>query len=49
MRRKFNPQQNLFVTMAKSSIAKELVEMSKVLDATPKVLELVFADQLTST
>lgn len=44
MRRKFNPQQNLFVTMAKSSIAKELVEMSKVLDATPKVLELVFAD-----
>lgn len=44
MRRKFNPQQNLFVTMAKSSIAKELVEMSKVLDATPKVLELVFAN-----
>lgn len=44
MRRKFNPQQNLFVTMAKSSIAKELVEMSKVLDATPKVLELVFTD-----
>jgi len=30
--------------MAKSSIAKELIQMSKVLDATPKVLELVFAD-----
>jgi len=44
MRKKFNPQLNLFVTMAKSSIAKELIQMSKVLDATPKVLELVFAD-----
>jgi IS5 family transposase len=44
MRRKFNPQLNLFVSMAKSSIAKELIQMSKVLDATPKVLELVFAD-----
>lgn len=44
MRKKFNPQLNLFVSMAKSSIAKELIQMSKVLDATPKVLELVFAD-----
>ena len=44
MRKKFNPQLNLFVSMAKSSITKELIQMSKVLDATPKVLELVFAD-----
>lgn len=44
MRKKFNPQLNLFVSMAKSSIAKELIQISKVLDAAPKVLELVFAD-----
>jgi IS5 family transposase len=44
MRYKFNPQMNIFTTMARNQIAKELREMSKVLDATPKVVELAFQD-----
>ncbi len=44
MRRKFNPQTNLFSPMAKSSIVKELEQMSNVLDATPTVMDLVFRD-----
>jgi transposase, IS5 family len=48
MRYKFNPQLNIFTTMARNQIAKELREMSKVLDATPKVVELAFQD-LTRT
>jgi len=44
MRYKFNPQLNIFTTMARNQIAKELQEMSKVLDATPKVVELAFQD-----
>jgi len=44
MRYKFNPQLNIFTTMARNQIAKELREMSKVLDATPKVVELAFQD-----
>jgi len=42
MRYKFNPQLNIFTTMARNQIAKELREISKVLDATPKVVELAF-------
>ncbi len=44
MRRKFNPQLNLFTTMARNQIAKELQQMSQVLDATPQVKELAFRD-----
>jgi IS5 family transposase len=44
MRYKFNPQMNIFTTMARNQIAKELREMSRVLDATPKVVELAFQD-----
>ncbi len=44
MRRKFNPQTNLFSPMAKSSIVKELEQMSNILDATPTVMDLVFRD-----
>ena len=44
MRQKFNPQWNLFTTMARNQIAKELQQMSKVLDATPKVVELAYQD-----
>jgi CO/xanthine dehydrogenase Mo-binding subunit len=36
MRYKFNPQLNIFTTMARNQIAKELQQMSKVLDATPR-------------
>jgi len=44
MRQKFNPQLNIFTTMARNQIAKELQQMSKVLDATPKVIELAYQD-----
>ena len=44
MRYKFNPQLNIFTTMARNQIAKELREISKVLDANPKVVELAFQD-----
>lgn len=44
MRRKFNPQTNLFTTMARNAIAKELQQISQVLDATPAVLDLVYQD-----
>ena len=48
MRRKFNPQLNLFTNMARNQIAKELQQMSQVLDATPKVLDLVYQDLVRS-
>jgi len=48
MRRKFNPQLNLFMVMAQSQIAKELQQMSQVLDATPKVLDLAYQDLVRS-
>lgn len=48
MRHKFNPQPNLFMTMARTQIAKELQQMSLVLDSTPKVLDLVYQDLVRS-
>ena len=48
MRRKFNPQLNLFMTMTRNKIAQELQQMSQVLDATPKVLDLVYQDLVRS-
>ncbi len=48
MRQKFNPQLSIFTTMARNQIAKELQQISKVLDATPKVVELAFRDLVRS-
>ncbi|MHB1013904.1 MAG: ISNCY family transposase [Desulfurivibrionaceae bacterium] len=48
MRRKFNPQLNLFMVMAQNQIAKELQQMSQVLEATPKVLDLAYQDLVRS-
>jgi len=48
MRQKFNPQLNIFTTMARNQIAKELQQISKLLDATPKVVELAFHDLIRS-
>jgi IS5 family transposase len=48
MRMKFNPQMNLFMTMPRNKIAKELLAISKVLDATPKVLDLAYQDLIRS-
>jgi transposase, IS5 family len=44
MRQKFNPQTGLFSPMMRHSIAKELQEMSKVLDDNPRLMDLVFQD-----
>jgi IS5 family transposase len=44
MRYKFNPQMSLFSPVMRSSIVKELEQMSQVLDATPSVMDLVFKD-----
>jgi IS5 family transposase len=48
MRMKFNPQMNLFMTMPRNKIAKELLAISKVLDATPRVLDSVYQDLIRS-
>ena len=48
MRRKFNPQLNLFTSMARNKIAKELQLISQVLDATPKVLDVVYQELVRS-
>lgn len=44
MRQRFNPQTGLFSPMMRHSIVKELQEMSKVIDANPRLLDLVFKD-----
>lgn len=44
MRQKFNPQTGLFSPMMRHSIVKELQEMSRVIDANPRLLDLVFND-----
>ena len=49
MRRKFNPQLNLFTIMARNQIAQELQQISQVLDATPQVLELAYQDLVRSS
>ena len=46
MRYKYNPQQNLFAPAVRNKIAKELQQLSLVLDATPKVLDLVYQDMV---
>jgi transposase, IS5 family len=44
MRQKFTSQMSLFAPMARNSIVKELDQISKVLDANPRMMELVFQD-----
>jgi IS5 family transposase len=44
MRQKFTPQMSLFAPMARNSIVKELEQISKILDANPSVLQLVYED-----
>ena len=48
MRRKHDPQLNLFSSMGRNQIAKELQAISDVLDATPKMLDLAYQDLLRS-
>jgi IS5 family transposase len=44
VRRKLNRQTNLFTTVSSNPIARELEEISKIIDATPGVLDLVYHD-----
>jgi transposase, IS5 family len=44
MRQKFIPQMNLFSPVMRNSIVKELEQISKILDATPTVMDRVFQD-----
>jgi len=44
MRKKQQEQLNLFHIFGKSEIAKELSAISLILDANPKVLDLVYSD-----
>lgn len=48
MRQKFVPQMSLFNPIGRNSIARELEQISKILDANPKLMDLVFQD-LTAT
>ena len=44
MRRKLNRQTNLFTTVSNNPIARELEEISKIIDANPGALDLVYQD-----
>ena len=44
MRQKFNPQMSLFTSPSSKPIAKELEQISKVLDETPRLVEIVYED-----
>jgi IS5 family transposase len=44
MRRKLNRQTNLFTAVSSNPIAQELEEISKIIDANPSVLDLVYQD-----
>jgi transposase, IS5 family len=44
MRQKFTSQMSLFAPMARNSIVKELDQISKILDANPRMMERVFQD-----
>jgi IS5 family transposase len=49
MRRKFNPQLNMFTSMPRNKIAKELQAISQVLDGTPQLLDPVYQDLVRSS
>ena len=42
MRQEFTPQMSLFSPMARNSIVKELEQISKILDANLRLMDLVF-------
>lgn len=44
MRRKFNPQTSLFNTPTNSAIAKELEQISRILDANPNLTDIAYQD-----
>ena len=44
MRQKLNPQLGLFTPVAKTKIGKELEQMSRILDDTPELLQVIFDD-----
>ena len=44
MRRKLNRQTNLFTTVSSNPIARELEEISKIIDVNPGVLDFVYQD-----
>ena len=48
MRQKINPQMSLFTSVTSKPIAKELQQISNVLDETPELVEIVYKD-LTRT
>jgi IS5 family transposase len=49
MRQKFHPQMSLFHPIGRNSMVKELEQMSKVLDANPKLMDLVFQDLIKTS
>ena len=49
MRQKFTPQMILFHPVGRNSIVKELEQISKILDANPKLMNLVFHDVTTTS
>jgi transposase, IS5 family len=49
MRQKFTSQMSLFYPIGRNSIVRELEQMSKVLDANPKLMDLVFQDLTTTS
>lgn len=44
MRRKRNPQMTLFDTPSRTSVARELEQISKILDANPTLIEIIYHD-----
>ncbi len=44
MRQKFTSQMSLFSPIARSSIVKELEQVSKILDGNPRLMGFVFRD-----
>ena len=49
MRQKFTSQMSLFAPMARNSIVKELEQISKILDANPLLMDLVFQDLIKTS
>jgi IS5 family transposase len=49
MRQKFTPQMHLFNAVTRNSIVKELEQISLILDANPRLMDLVFQDLIGSS
>ena len=49
MRQKFTPKMSLFNPVGRNSFVKELAQISEVLDANPRLMELVFEDLTTTS